>query len=267
MNVMRLTFALVAAAGLASSACLDGTTTVRVNGDGSGTIVARMLYTRAGQERLQQFAPLLGNPAGTLPGFSESDAKAAADRFGPGVTYTSSSPIKTADAEGFEATYSFADVSRLKLGAAPPQMALMDAAAGAASQPITFSVSRDSSGTAVLRIQSPPPDLSAAAALQASDPQSPIEASWLALIRSIAQGARVAVRVEPAGPIVRTNSPYVEDQRVVLLDVEIDRLLSDAAVANLAAVKDLESLKAFVKETSGVRIALEPEIVVEFTPR
>src|SRR5262245_45078142 len=101
MKTFLLPMCLLAA--LLSSACLDSVTTVKVDPDGSGTIVARMLYTKEGQKRLQDFAPLLGGGAGILPRLTEADARNAAGRFGPGVTFVSATPINGAESEGIEA--------------------------------------------------------------------------------------------------------------------------------------------------------------------
>jgi hypothetical protein len=252
---------LLAAAAL-SSACLDSVTIVKINADGSGTIGVKMLYTREGQQRLQDLAPLLGGGAGTLPSLTESDAAAAAERFGPGVTFVSASPIKGPQGDGLDATYAFTNINQLGLGAAPAQFPMADATMGAGGPPIKFTLTNSPS---VLRIQTPPPDFSAASALR-SDPQSQPDANLMSLVRSLIQGAHVAVLVEPAGAIVKTNAPYVDGTRIVLLDVQIDQLFSETGFARLSALKNLDDLKAFVKDTPGVRITLEPEISVEFKP-
>lgn len=257
----RLLTLLPLLASLASSACLDTTTTVRVNADGSGTIVARMLYTREGQQRLQDFAPLFGG-GGTLPKLTEEDARDGAARFGPGVTLVSATPI-TDQGDGIEAIYAFKDVNQLALGAAPGQLPMGDPSIGAGGPPIKFSLTKDPS---VLRIQTPAPDFSAAAALQ-PDPQSKPDAQLMSLVRNLVKGAHISVSVEPAGTIVKTNAPYVEGTRVVLLDVQLDQLFSDAGFARLAALKSIDDLKTFVKETPGVKITLEREVSVEFTPQ
>ena len=260
MKTFLIPLCLVAA--LVSSACLDAVTTVKVNPDGSGTIAVRMLYTKDGQQRLKDFAPLLGGGAGTLPTLTEADAKDAASRFGPGVTFVSATPINGAQGEGLEATYAFKDVNQLGLGASPAQLPMGDPAMGTGGPPIKFSLTKDPS---VLRIQTPPPDFSAAAALQ-PDPQSKPDANLMSLVRSLIQGAHVAVIVEPQGSIVRTNAPYVEGSQVVLLDVQLDQLFSEAGFARLAGLKNVDDLKAFVKETPGVKITLVPEVSVEFKP-
>lgn len=250
-------------AGLTSSACLDAVTTVKVNPDGSGTIVARMLYTREGQQRLQDLGPLLGGGAGMVPRLTETDAKDAAGRFGPGVTFVSATPINGPQGEGIEATYAFKDVNQLGLGASATQLPMGDPSMGAAGPPIKFSLTSDPS---VLRIQTPPPDFSAASVLQ-PDPQSQPDANLMSLVRNLLKGAHVAVGVEPPGAIVKTNAPYVDGSRVVLLDVQFDQLFSETGFARLAGLKSLDDLRAFVKETPGLRITLEPEVSVEFKPQ
>ena len=133
----------------------------------------------------------------------------------------------------------------------------------AGGPPIKFSLTHDPS---VLRIQTPPPDFSAAAALQ-PDPQSKPDDQLMSLVRNLVKGAHISVSVEPSGAIVKTNAPYVEGTRVVLLDVQLDQLFSDTGFARLAALKNIDDLKAFVKETPGLKITLEPEVSVEFKPQ
>ncbi len=75
--------------------------------------------------------------------------------------------------------------------------------------------------------------------------------------------------VEPAGTIVRTTSPYVEDGRVTLLEVDLDQLLkdSDALVAKLQAAKTNDEAKAILKDAPGLKMSLDRDILIEFTPK
>ena len=79
---------------------------------------------------------------------------------------------------------------------------------------------------------------------------------------------RVAVAVDPAGAILRTNSPWVDDRgRVTLLDVEFDRLLEDdAALAQLRGARTRDEAQSAFARLPGLKVSLEPEIVIEFTP-
>ena len=89
----------------------------------------------------------------------------------------------------------------------------------------------------------------------------------MSLVRNLIQGAHVAVNVEPPGAIVKTNAPYLEGTRIVLLDIQLDQLFSEVGFARLGSLKNMDDLKAFVKDTPGVKITLEPEVIVEFKPQ
>ena len=110
--------ALLLAVALASSACFQMTTVLKVNGDGSGTINHRMVYTKAALAQLKQFAALGGGRGGGDP-LSEQQARDMTASIGPGVTYVSSELVTTPLGQGREAIYAFTDVSQLRISTQP----------------------------------------------------------------------------------------------------------------------------------------------------
>ena len=97
---------VVLAAALASSACFQMTTVLKVNADGSGTIDHRMLYSTAALAQLRQFAALGGR--GQIDPLSEQQARDMAATIGPGVSYVTSTPLNTPAGQGRESTYPYA---------------------------------------------------------------------------------------------------------------------------------------------------------------
>src|SRR5689334_25176380 len=98
MRCLRLA-ALVAAA-LASGACFQMTTVLRIAGDGSGTITHRMVYSNQALAQLRQFAMFSGRGGngGAAPGapfdpLSEQQARDMAASIGPDVEYVSSTQV------------------------------------------------------------------------------------------------------------------------------------------------------------------------------
>src|SRR5206468_6993485 len=90
----------------------------------------------------------------------------------------------------------------------------------------------------------------------------------MAMIKSLLAGAHVVLGVEPEGVLVRTNSAWVEGPRVTLLDIDLDQVLKDDTLAaRLQAAKTAEELKAVLKEVPGLKLTLEKEITIEFTPK
>ncbi len=240
------------------------TTVMKVKGDGSGTIEHRMLFTKQALAQLKQFAALGGGSQGVDP-TSEQQARDMAAALGPGVTYVSSSPISTPAGEGRDSVYAFANVSQLRVAATPPPPGGGSIQIGGLSttgDTITFSFGREAGGNASLRINVPETSLLDALSTTAAAPQQ------MTMIKSLLAGARVLLAVEPDGPLVRTNSAFVDGPRVTVLEVDLDEVLRDeTVVARLQAAKTPDDLRAAIKDVPGLKLTLEKEITIEFSPR
>jgi hypothetical protein len=265
MNPARRAF-VAAAAALASTGCFQMAAVLKVNGDGSGTIEYRTLFTPAGLMQLRQLSSLGGRGEPIDP-TSEETTRLIAGSFGPGVTYVTSVPIESADGRGREATFAFSDVSQLRVQQqpVPPGSTSWSAPAFRTDENIAFSLTRQPGGPATLRIRMPQPNLAAFPATAAGGAM--LNAEQLGALRKMFAGAAMTIAVEPAGRLIRTNSPFVADQRITLLDVDLDLLLTEETLLRFQRVKTAEDLTAFIKAASGLKLTLEPEIVVEFAPR
>lgn len=264
----HLRLALLLAGSLACGGCFQMTTVVHVNGDGSGTIDHSLLLTKAALAQLRQFSMLGGGRGQTIDFVSEDQARRTAEKLGPGVTYVSSAPIDTPLGEGRTATYAFTDVTTLRISPqpdAPGGLTVKSEAFSTDNGTITAAITRTPGGNALLRISLPELDLQRAIGnVNASDPGA---ARQLEMARALLAGARIAIGVEPAGQLVKTNSPFVDGARVTLLDVNLDQLLADEAlIGRLQAARTPEELKAALTNVPGLRIALDREITIEFTP-
>jgi hypothetical protein len=246
--------------------CFQMTTVMKVNGDGSGTVEHRMLFTTQALAQLRQFAALGGARGGqAVDPTSEQQAREMASALGPGVSYVSSTPVTTPTGQGRDAIYAFTDVNQVRVAArpAPPGGATIKLQGlSTQAEMLTFSLSREANGNAVLHIRVPESALIEALTSSASTaPQQ------LAMIKTLLAGARVTLGVEPSGQLVRTSSAHVEGPRVTLLEVDLDELLKDETlVTRVQAAKTPEDVKAALKDVPGLKMSLEPEITIEFTP-
>jgi hypothetical protein len=241
------------------------TTVLKVNGDGSGTIDHELLLTKAALAQIRQFAALAGGRGQSLDLVSEDQARAMAEKLGPGVTYRSSAPVDTGEAEGRATTYAFTDVSRIRISPQPePPGGLTVNATGLPRDngSITCAVTHEPNGNAVLHINLP--ELSLAALHETSAGSMPM-AQQLAMMRSLLAGARVRIAVEPQGRLVRTSSPYVEGRQVILVDVNLDQLLAnESLLQQLQAAKDPDDLRAALRNLPDLKITLDREVTIEY---
>jgi hypothetical protein len=258
--------ALLFCGAIATSACFQMTTVLKVNGDGSGTINHRMVYTKAALQQLKSFAAL-GGRGGAADPLSEQQARDLTASIGPGVTYTSSELITTPLGQGREAVYAFTDVSQLRIStqpAAPGGINLKVQGVStqpSASESITFTMTHEANGNAVLHIHVPEPNY-------LDFFGSPQAAQQIGMIKTMLAGARVSLAAEPGGTLVKSSSPFVEGPRVTLLDIDLDTVLADETLLpriQAVAATPAEA-KAVLLSAKGLKINLDPEITIEFTP-
>ena len=242
------------------------TTVLNVNADGSGTVEHRMLFTKQALAQLRQFAAIGGGRGQAVDPTSEQQAREMASALGPGVTYVSSTPVTTPTGDGRDAVYAFTDVNQLRVAAqpaAPSGVAIRTQGLSTDAETLTFSLTHAANGNAVLHIHVPEPAIINALSSNASTiPQQ------MPMIKALLAGARIALTVEPSGSLVRTSSPFVEGQRVTLLQVDLDQLLKDpdALIARVQAAKTPDEVKLALKDVPGLKMSLEREITIEFTP-
>jgi hypothetical protein len=262
MTFLKLPALLIIA--VPCSGCFQMATVMKLKGDGSGAIEHRMLFTTQALAQLKQFAALGGGRQAIDP-TSEEQARAMAAALGPGVTYVSSTPVSTPAGEGRDSVYAFTDVSQLRIATqpAPPGGASIQAGGlSTAGETLTFSFTRETNGNVVLHINVPDSSLVNALSANAAAPQQ------MTMIKSMLAGARLLLGVEPDGSLIRTNSAYIDGPRVTLLEVDLDQIVRDEALlARLQTATTVEELKVALKDAPGLKLTLEKEITVEFTPR
>jgi hypothetical protein len=245
------------------------TTIVHLNGDGSGTIDHSMLITKAALAQIRQLSMLTGRGSGqSLDFVSEDQAKKMAESLGPGVTYVSSEAVNTPIGEGRTSKYAFTDINTLRISPQPQTpggISVKTQAFSTESGTITCRFAKNADGNAILTINFP--ELNLQSALGNANTGDQGIAQQLAMVRTLLAGARILIGVEPAGTIVKTTNPFVDGPRVTLLDVNLDQVLAnEALIAKVQAAKTPEDTKAALTGVPGLRIALDREVTIEFTP-
>jgi hypothetical protein len=249
----------------ASGACFESTTVLRVKGDGSGTLQQRTIIKKAALAQLRSFSAVGGGRA-TLDPLSEDQARALARSLGEGVTLASTSPITTDEGEGRESTYAFADVTKLHVSEQPAAPSGVRPPVPADAPDITLGMTHEPNGDAVLHILVPPPAVFAGP--DGGGGINPAVLAQLQAVKGMLAGAHLVLAVEPQGALVTTSSPYVAGARVTLLEIDLDQVLADdTLLARLQAAKTPDEVRAVVRGAPGLKINLDPDITVQFTPR
>jgi hypothetical protein len=270
MPVRHLTRLCVVLCGaLFSGGCFQFSTLLTVRGDGTGTIQQRLLFTQAALAQLRSLSIMRGSRGQDFDPITAEQAAAAAAAMGPGVTYVSSTPLTTAEGQGRESTYRFTDINQLRLAELPsnPGGVSVRAQGLGALEPVSFTLAKTPEGNALLRIVIPRPPFATSGASAMAE-RTGVSVDQLATFKPMLAGARASIAVRPVGRLIGTNSAYVEGNRVTLIDFDLDQFLNDeSALLRLRGVSSEEQAKAVLKDLPGIKLNLEPEITVEFTPQ
>ncbi|MEO8232584.1 MAG: hypothetical protein ABI638_09890, partial [Ignavibacteriota bacterium] len=100
--------------------CLQVSTTVNLNQDGSGTIEELFVMKTEVINMMKEFAMAFDSTkANDFDMFKESEIKDKASNYGEDVKYISGEKVVIDGYEGFKALYSFTDINKVKINPSP----------------------------------------------------------------------------------------------------------------------------------------------------
>jgi hypothetical protein len=276
---------LLLAAGLTMTSCFSVDMRVQVQPDGQGKVIEKIAIQKAFLVQMQTMMEGLGQQMGAEKSskfeagqmFSEKQAKERAAALGAGVQWISSKPISTADQEGMESVYSFADVNQLKLGTPSPN--LPGAPPVSSEEPISMGnlrLEKMPGGRSKLTILPSEKMLnklseakSAPPSYDSKDARTPTPEE-MEQARKFFGGMRFAVSVELLGKILTPDIPCLAGNRINLLEMDMDELLAAAGNTSLLGSLNLGDPAPFQKllqqagGTKGMKFCLAPNLQVEF---
>jgi hypothetical protein len=90
----------------------------------------------------------------------------------------------------------------------------------------------------------------------------------LLLLQQLLQGLKLSLAVEPNGRLVSATSPFVDGEKVTLLDLDFDTLVADPVrLLAMQNVTSVEQARRALKDVAGIRVSQEGEVAIEFAPR
>lgn len=278
MRIARLCAVLLLSAVL--TGCLQATTLITVRPDGSGTIEQTMAMTAQAVAQLQMMESMAGEKGAAGKArtgmFNVEEARAAAAKMGEGVTFVSAQPIKTAQQEGMKATYAFTDITKIRVNQKPSGPGGAAAGGGpklmaGGAEDVLFRFTRNAGGTSTVTVVFPQVDAAEArkqvdrATDRGGRGSSAMPPEAMAMMKPFLDGMHIAIVLQPAGRIVKANTPFVEGQKVTLLDIDMTQLLANpGSFEKLQGANSLEQAKTLLKDVKGVKFNPEKEVAIEF---
>ena len=266
MRSLRVLLALVSTVAL--TACLNSTTLIKLQADGSGTVEQTTLMNVAA---LKSFAPGADKPMG---GVNQADLERTATRMGKGVRLVSAEPVKGANGfEGSKAIFAFDDINQIQVNQGPSMSGGTDgrmSSEPSSDDPVKFKLTR-AGGTSTLTIAFIDQPGGGSTAEPGANPMADMDLTnpmMMGMIKSMFAGFKINIGLEVAGSIVKTNAEYVTGSRLTLLEMDMDSLLADEAKlkalqGKLGPDTSLSAIKPYLKDIKGIKVD-GPTISVEF---
>jgi hypothetical protein len=258
---------LAVATAVALSGCINSTTLIKVKPDGSGTVEQTTLVNMAA---LKSMMP--GAPGQATNPINEAELKRTADRMGKGVKLVSAEPMKDGGFEGMKAIFSFDDINEVQVNQNPEMAGGTKPGMGDRKDPqdpVKFKFARQG-GNSVLTIafNDKPGSGMKTDAKEPGDMPDLSNPMIMNMIKTMFDGFKINIAVEPVGTIVKTNAEYVAGSRITLLEMDMAALLADEAKfkalqGKLGPDASLSEVKPYLKEMKGIKVD-GPIITIEF---
>jgi hypothetical protein len=252
--------------------CLTSDVRLLVRPDGSGTITYALKVSPSQLAEMEKLFPVAGGrPRPPVEALFQGDAGMwmFTGTAGSEVRPLSSKPLKSLDSVGRELQFEFDDVSKVQ----PELLPSLPGGLGAfymiaSADPgirarLGLSLGTTPEGDRRLTIRFPkfamdpnaePPG--------ASVTGTPAELSQL---RKALKGTRLTIAVETATPLIRTNSPHRDGNRVTLLDIDVETALFSRQIDMLRATPaSFDEYLSMLGDLPGVTLASDHVITMDF---
>lgn len=283
MKHFRTLIALSAAAILMG--CIDSTTEIQIQRDGSGT-VTETVYTMRSMERMLE---VLSGMAETLVAEDEKlnapksrlDRRYYVDRaaaMGKSVRLSSLESVKRGDgAEGVKAVYTFTDIRSTSISPEPsffipqlpPPVLTNDPSV------VTFDFASETPATLTVHLPWSRKAATAVTPRKVRQSESAINQEEAAMVRHVLDSFRCRMIVRTADPLIKSNARYQDRDRqqasskhVVLFDLNLgDAVRNETIMDQLETIgpaRNMETALESYAGLTGMRVEKQSTVTIEF---
>ena len=256
------------------SGCLQISTKINVQKDGSGTINEKVLMSKTFINMMKEFAQAFQDSTSTeeFSFFKDDEIIADAKDYGDEVKYVSHNFVKDDNWEGYEAIYSFDDITKIKIDPDPDSKVGMGDGVESAGESTDYYFFKFNKGdVAELIIDRPPIELNNES--EESSDQNPQDSSeqnedemgkeFLKMM----EGMKVDISIEVDGNISKTNASYVDGSTVTLFQMDLSEMMKNEEAFKEfknREPKNIGEMKKFLEKFPGMKIEVEKPVSVKF---
>ncbi len=266
----RLIFwGILALTAIVLMGCIETTTLIRVNRDGSGTIENTVIISK-------NFIDLMSSMGGDSESSSdendfldEEELKEKALNMGQGVTLMSAEKVSSEKGSGYKAVYSFKDINKIRINQNPGENIPIPSAGGPEEESVEEYIFFDfkKGNPATLTISKPAEILEPEEVEGAGESPMDDDPAMLDMLKTLYQDMKIGIAVEVQGTIVETNATYREGSRITIIEMDFGKLLEDEDNFKklvTAQPKTLEATKDLLEGSPGIKVELKDQLIIRF---
>lgn len=266
--------ALVFLLSFLMSGCIDYTSTIKLNNDGSGTIEETVLMSDLFFQMMKSFAESFADTVLTDDDFSlfdEDQLKMQAGDMGVAVKYLSGEKVKINGKEGYKALFSFDDISGVRITENPDDKMPKDEmiendAAAEKEEYITFNFTKGN--PSILEINFPKEieknivDENIGDSTNVNSENEMMDEQTKEFLMDF----KVLMNLQINGNIVETNATFHEDNIITFLQMDFGKLMENPDKFDEIQKQEPESMreiKELIKNIPGFKVELNEKVIVK----
>ncbi len=250
-------------AALLLNGCLQVHTVVKVNTDGSGTIEETVTYGKSIAILKEVFD-------------EEDEWNELRDRsrsYGEGVSFVSSSRIRSKESRGHRAVFAFTDINTVRLNQNPDGVVSTGSKKSKSDGPkmkdeyVTFRFSKGHPARLTILM---PKEERAEVSVKKEKKSRSRDEEGIDLARWLVGDLELSTIVEVEGRVVESNASFRKGSVITLFDINLDDLLDSEGFLQEASEYEeisLSDAKRLMKKYPGIKVELHREVNVSFRKR
>jgi hypothetical protein len=255
------------------SGCLQVSTTVNINKDGSGTIEETVMMKTEMINMMKEFMMSFDSTKSeTFNMFNEKELQAKESEYGEGVKYVSGEKITLKDYEGFKVVYSFKDINKIKVNPSPEGKVpfgneLEEPNDKAVDDILKFNFKKGNPSTLVINFPKPKMDNKNDSDSSFTQVEDSTNAEAIEKLKEMFDGMKMAMYVNFNGEIKETDAAFVDGSKVTLMEVDFSEIIKHKDVLEkLQTIKPetMEQFKEAVGDLPGIKVEFKEKVTIKF---
>ena len=255
--------------------CLQVDTTINLKKDGSGTINEKVLMSKTFVNMMREFAMAFQDSATAAEEefslFKDEDIISDATEYGDDVKYLSHSFISNDEWEGYEAIYSFDDISKIRIQPDPDsKVAMSEDETGSEDEGEYYFFKFKKGDVSELIIDRPEIEFNKDSQEEESSSEEVTEQNDDELgeeALKMMDGMKINIAVKIDGEISSSNATYVDGSTITLFQMSLGEMMKDKEAFKEfqnKEPKNIEEMKQFIEKFPGMKIEIQKPVSVKF---